>query len=406
MCPFKGVCLKLSTYPRLLCPTGKSCANRVYKYRMNTIIINATNLKLGGGIQVADSICCELYKYSDIRFIVLLSSYLDATAKKIEQFPNVKVIRYNIKNSFKTLVFGRDSFLDKIVKVNRVNAVITVFGPSRWNPQNVPHLSGFAMAHIVLRKSPYFKQLKGFNKLKSIFKNTILDMYFRRSTTNFYTENPYISKLLAEKWPMAHVSTITNNYNQVFDTPEKWERVVLPPFPGVSLLCISANYPHKNLAISKDVSYYLKEHYPEFKFRFVFTVTSADFPIPIDLTDNFILLGKVDIAQCPSLYEQCDIVFQPSLLECFTATYAESMKMGKPIVTTDIEFARGLCGEAALYYSPLLAKEAAEYIMKLVTNSTLKNKLVEAGKKQLQKFDTAEIRCEKIIELTKSLINN
>ena len=67
----------------------------------------------------------------------------------------------------------------------------------------------------------------------------------------------------------------------------------------------------------------------------------------------------MDITECPSLYEQADVMFQPTLLECFSATYPEAMKMQRPIVTTDIEFAHGLCGPAAHYYSPLSAEDAA-----------------------------------------------
>ena len=58
----------------------------------------------------------------------------------------------------------------------------------------------------------------------------------------------------------------------------------------------------------------------------------------------------MDISECPSLYRQSTFAFQPTLLECFTATYPEAMRSGKPIVTPDLEFARGLCGGAAVYY--------------------------------------------------------
>lgn len=370
---------------------------------MKTILINASNLKVGGGIQVADSICCELSKYPNYNFIVILSDFLENTRSKIAGVDNITTVTYNIKNSLQTLLLGRDRFLDSIVRRNKVSAVITIFGPSRWNPL-VPHISGFAMAHLVLSNSPYFRTLDFFEKLKSQIKIKLLDIYFKRSADYFYTENPFITTLLQKRWTNKTIHTISNNYNQLFDNPCNWNNIKLPEFDGKTILCISANYPHKNLQISIFISRYLKSKYPDFKFRFVFTIDPSALNIPNDLKEHFLLIGKVDISQCPSLYNQCDISFQPSLLECFTATYAESMKMRKPIITTDLDFAKGLCGDSALYYSPLDANDAAEEIIRLSQDKKLEFKLIEAGQKQLLKFDSAELRFKRILNIVEEIM--
>lgn len=369
------------------------------------ILINASNLKLGGGIQVADSICGELNRFPMHNFIIVLSSFLDKTAERIKEFAHITVVRYNITNSLSTLIWGRDKYLDKLVIDNKVDCVLTVFGPSRWNPK-VSHISGFAMSHLVLPDSPYFSRMKLKAKLLSSLKNNLLDYYFRRSTKFFFTENSYISNLLQKKWPKYTINTITNYYNQIFDTPEKWENHKLPKFDGFTILCVSANYPHKNLEISIPITYYLKEKYPDFKFRFIFTINANELPIPNNIKENFCCIGKVDISECPSLYKQAQIAFQPTLLECFTATYPEAMKMEVPIVTTDLEFARGLCERAAVYYSPLSVHCAAESIYKVATESNLRKMLIEAGKQQLNKFDTSYERANKLIGLCENIINH
>lgn len=114
----------------------------------------------------------------------------------------------------------------------------------------------------------------------------------------------------------------------------------------------------------------------------------------------------MDIAECPSLYEQCDITFQPTLLECFTATYPEAMRMGIPIVTTDLEFARGLCGDAACYYSAIDPVAAAEAIYKVATDKKYAAKLVVNGKEQLKKFDNYEQRADKLIGILEDMVKN
>ena len=126
-------------------------------------------------------------------------------------------------------------------------------------------------------------------------------------------------------------------------------------------------------------------------------------PVPEEYRDYFCFIGKVDVSECPYLYEQSDIMFMPTLLECFTATYPEAMRMEKPIITTDLEFARGLCGDAACYYSAVDPNEAAETIYKVATDKDYAKQLVENGRKQLQTFDNYEQRAEKLIKILEAI---
>lgn len=366
-------------------------------------LINATNLKVGGGIQVADSICCSLERFARHRFVVVLSSRMDATAKKLEGCRNVEVYRYDVRNNARTLLFGRDRFLDGLVEEKNVDGVLTIFGPSRWNPR-CPHLCGFARPHLVIPESPFFRQLPFIKKIRSNIMNTILTQSFKNSTHFLWTENPYISKRLEALISRSKVFTVTNYYNQVYDHPEQWRRRLLPAFEGVTMLTVTAAYPHKNLPICLDVAKVLKKDFSDFRFRFVLTIDRELFPpLPAELEEHFVFTGRVDISECPSLYEQSDIMFQPSLLECFTATYPEAMKMQRPIVTTDLEFARGLCGDAALYYSPLSAEEAAAAIHRVATDAALRTTLVAAGRKRLARFDSYEERATKLFCILEGL---
>ena len=161
-----------------------------------TFLINASNLKAGGGLQVADSICGQLGKFSHHRFIVVLSKYLDTTLECIKKFNNVDIVCYDIPNSFRAIVLGRDSFLDELVLRNEVQAVLTVFGPSRWRPR-VPHLSGFALPQLVIPESPYFKRMSKTERAKWWLWCRIRQWSLKRSADAFWTENSYISDRLA-----------------------------------------------------------------------------------------------------------------------------------------------------------------------------------------------------------------
>ena len=111
--------------------------------------INASNLKNGGGLQVAYSICRQLHRFQGHFFFVVLSSQLAATQQAMEGVGNVKCVTYDLKDDWRSLLLGRNRFLDGLVEENHVDAVLTVFGPSRWRPR-VPHLCGFARAQLLI----------------------------------------------------------------------------------------------------------------------------------------------------------------------------------------------------------------------------------------------------------------
>jgi glycosyltransferase involved in cell wall biosynthesis len=359
-------------------------------------LINASNLKNGGGLQVAKSICEQLHQYVNHHFIVVLSTYIND--EHISASKNVEVFKYNIPQNVKSVLFGRDAFLDGLVVDKRVDAVLTVFGPSLWRPR-VPHLCGFARAQLLKEVNPNVRPT-----IKEWFVYKIWTWGFRKSSTVFYTENPYISEMLPRLIKGTKVYTVSNYYNQVFDYPEQWRREIeLPSFNGTTMLTISITGRYKNLGIMVPIAEYLEKELPEFNFRFVLTIKDAPFQLPEKLRNHFVFIGKVDVSECPNLYEQADVMFMPTLMECFTATYPEAMRMEVPIVTTDLEFAHGLCGAAACYYSALDAKAAAEAIYKVATDKEYAQKLVTAGKEQLGMYDNYKQRAEKLINILEEI---
>lgn len=365
------------------------------------ILLNCSNLKAGGGMQVADSIACLLHRFTGDTFYVVLSSYMMATHARLKEqgASNIICTCHDIRNDFQTVVLGRDSYLDRVVEENQISVVLTVFGPSRWCPR-VPHLSGFAMPHLVMPESPFFARMSGMQRMKWKLRNAVRAWSFRHSAHFFWTENPCISRRLVRLFKHTTVFTLSNSYNQIYDHPSQWtRRISLPSFDGLTCLSVSAYYPHKNFEIIIGAVRKLNASFPDLKVRFVLTFDEAEMTVPSDVRDAFVFVGRVDISECPNLYEQADIMFMPTLLECFTATYLEAMCMAVPIVTTDLEFARGLCGDAACYYSAVDPEAAAKAIHSVATDKKYAAQLIANGKDQLKKFDNSDRRAEKLMEL-------
>lgn len=365
------------------------------------ILINASNMIIGGGVQVTDSICRELYKFKNHQFLVVHTIALNKCALDISKYKNVKVIPYTLPYYSSVILTGRNSKLDSIIEKEKIDVVLTIFGPSRWTPKCL-HISGFARSQLVLGDSPYIKQMGLFKRIQFELKQILNKWLFNQNSDIYYTENPFISERLRRLFPNKRVFTVTNYYNQIFDKPELWDNSINLPQPQnktFNLLTISANYPHKNLGIAVLVAQYLKKYYPDFSFRFIMTIKEGALGnLSDDLKEHFIFIGPVTIQQCPKLYQQCDAMFLPTLMECFSASYAEAMRMKKPIITTDLGFAHSLCGNAAAYYDALSVSELANQIYKVANDDNYYQTLVNEGEKQLLNFDNYEQRAYKLIQ--------
>ena len=369
-----------------------------------SIMVNVSNLKVGGGLQVADSICRELKNFSEHKFLVVYSKALSECAREIAKYENVETVEYEFPVDIWMIYSGRCDFMDKLVSEKGIDVVLTVFGPSIWKPM-VPHISGFAYPHLVLPESPYWQLIPKYKLLLLKFRLFLKKLSFAKCSDNYFTENPFISERLNGLFPQKRVETITNNANQVFYHPEKWERnLKLSHFDGLTMLTVSANYPHKNIAIIIPTCHYLEERYPELSFRFVLTIDKEDLKgVDACALRHIVFLGPVKVQQVPYLYEQSDVMFLPTLLECFSASYSEAMVMHKPILTTNLNFAKGLCGDAALYYDALSPRALGEAIVRLCTNVDFRKELVTKGIEQEKRFDTFEQRARKLIKYIETL---
>lgn len=364
------------------------------------ILINTSNLNKGGSLQVAHSFLNEIKAYMEYDFHVVLSASVAQQINTKEYPKNFIFYYYSINPSLIKAITGKDAFLNNLEKNIKPDKVFSVFAPTYWRPKNV-HISGFAKPQYIYKDSPYFQILS----LKEKSKLNIIEFFhlysFKYFSDILIAETDDVLTHLRKLFPQKRLFTVTNYYHQIFDTPNNWiKNIKLPYFNGITLLTISANYPHKNLKIIPKVISYLNANYPYFKYRFVLTINSEEIPIKESIIkDKIIFLGKVKINQCPYLYQQSDFMFLPTLLECFSASYPEAMRMEKPILTSDLPFARGLCGNSAVYFNPMSPANIAEKIMVLATNKELQKNLIKNGKEQLKTFDTSAERAKKYLRI-------
>ena len=100
-------------------------------------------------------------------------------------------------------------------------------------------------------------------------------------------------------------------------------------------------------------------------------------------------------------------MFLPTLLETFSASYPEAMIMEKPIITSNLSFAKDICASSAEYFNPLDPEDIAKKILNLYSDKNRYNQLIEFGKKQVKIFPNPNERAKKYLSICrKQIIKN
>lgn len=353
-------------------------------------------------LQVGHSFVSELLHRNDHDYYFILSSLLR------KNFPGYddsnRFITYDVKPSVLLSLTGKEKKLNAIFERINPDVVFSVFGPTYWKP-TCPHVCGYAKAGYFYPDSPFIQRMPLLRKMKLLLLKKLHMHDFSHFNQALVTETTDAANRLSSLLPSKMVHVVSNTYNQIFEQPDRWdESVSLPEFDGITMLSITANYRHKNLDVIPRVISYLKEYHPLLKFRFVLTLNRSDYrSIEEEHASHILFLGQVSIYQCPSLYKQSDFMFMPTLLECFSATYPESMKMGVPILTSNMPFARDVCGDAAIYFDPLLPQSIGEAIYSLAASEELRSEMVERGQKRLASFENSNSRAQEYIEILENI---
>ena len=366
------------------------------------VVINASTVRIGGGLQATHSFLSECRVLSGHTFHVFLSAKMSALIDR-SLYPG-NFMFYDIKASSASMQ-GRRQLrreLSALERRIRPDVVFTIFGPPYWRPQ-ARHICGFAKAQYLYKDSPFFKIITLKQSLLLKLKERFHISSFKNDCDVLVVETEDVQKLLMQRLPGKPVHTVSNTCHQVFDDENKWSYAVrLPASDAFTLLTVSAYYIHKNLSIIPAVIEYLVKQYPGFAFRFVLTFNAQQLPGITAMHLPYLhFTGKVDIADCPALYRQADAMFLPTLLECFSVSYAEAMKMDRMVLTSDLSFARNICRDAALYFDPLSPQSIGNTIYKAATDVQLKEQLLHNGRQRLHQFLSAKERAAaylKIIE--------
>lgn len=159
------------------------------------------------------------------------------------------------------------------------------------------------------------------------------------------------------------------------------------------LFYLTRYYPHKNIEILIDL---FRRYDHELKDTIVIITLSPEQDpstkqlleriAAYGLTKSIVNVGPLKQEELASYFTNCDALLMPTLMESFSGTYIEAMHFGLPILTSDLDFAHEICGDAAIYFDPWSPSDITRAILELDHN---KQSLREKGRLHLQQYSTS-----------------
>jgi glycosyltransferase involved in cell wall biosynthesis len=371
------------------------------------LIVNTSNLIKGGAIQAAVSFISSLNKKLDeFEYHFILSKEIEKELNLLKALPkNVHVIHDSPSK--------RKESIKKILSIEKSinpDLVFSFFGPSYVNFKSV-EVTGFAngwVTHSTL--NTFIETFKGFvNIIKPMCKYVYYGYKVRKSDYwIFETEtarNGFIKRLMVDR---KRTFVVPNTSMPLSD--QKKDSVIINGIPlyfqDINFLTLASNYKHKNIISLLKSAQILKKKFNFTKFKIILTIEPEEYEDnlkilveKLNIEKNVINLGKVNIKDLDAIYSVTFASVLPSFIETFSAVYPESFTSGTPIVTSDREFAREICGNAAIYFDPSNSDSIATALATLIKSPDKRSELISMGYEKQKHILKPHQKCESYIRI-------
>jgi glycosyltransferase involved in cell wall biosynthesis len=349
------------------------------------IVVDAAGLTAGGGKELAFDLLTRLQQFRRHQFILFAPDL--AEYRRIAG-SNIHCLYFTGSRGLLSRWRALERNLPRLCITHRADALLCL---GNMAP------SGSPCPTAVLIQNAYLAYREPVAERRLTFRERLIIRYTRTALrrlaghTRLIVQTPVMRERILSALPFspapAGITVIPNpaprcpaaNYGH-----RNGRRSFSRPF---TFLCLTRYYAHKNLEILPGVLTQLSRLTSQ-PFRCLMTISRMQHPNAgkllrrvqtMGLGEVLVNLGPVERQALPFTFGSADALLLPTLLESYSRTYSEAMNHGLPILTSDRDFARHLCGNAALYFDPLDAASVAKRMAEVMTNAELRETLITNG---------------------------
>lgn len=361
---------------------------------MARIVINAIIAKriAGGGFQIALNFFKAISHDSSNEFFFWVSEDLnEALIEQKISFDKEKYYIFQTQPNYKTYLATRKQ-IKSIEKQINPDIIYSILAPSYFFFRKKEVMRCSNAWDVIEHDNIAYSVLSLSGRLKCRLKSFFVRLLMKKC-------HYFITQTEAGKKGIMRVTGTSSNFVKVVPNvlPLYYQSVNIKksPHQGLNVVYVANSSAHKNISIVVDVAYFLLHYYHISDFKIILTIPNNASVFWEDIkkiaeekgvSHTICNVGYQKQSELALLYQKCDIGFFPSLLETFSATLLEYMFFGLPIVASDFEFNKEVAKDAALYFEPKNAEDAASKISELYFNGELRHSFVEKGKMRVRHY--------------------
>ncbi len=355
------------------------------------VLLNASNLRFGGGYTVAISLINALapLRPNDFFFVVHPAG---SKYNALAEHQNVRLlpVSRNFQHSFGERLRYNHYIFPKWCRDYKIDKVVSL-GNIAFPAKGRPHLLYIQIPHIVYPESIAWKRMDW----KSFLRNSVMDQaitYYMRYATAYAVQTAVMRARFCKRFDIDATQVAVLPNAAICNKPDSdFIGTMLPDSPGkpLRLLFLSKWYAHKNFEcliplaeiirakkLQVQISLTIEKNESTGAAELLRNIQSAG------LNDIVINLGNLFVSQVGGEIMAHDALFLPSLLESYSGVYAEALQYSRPIFTSNYDFATELLGDAAFYFDPLKSENIAEVIAHAIAHPETIAEKIANGKKR------------------------
>lgn len=231
-----------------------------------------------------------------------------------------------------------------------------------------------------------------------------------RSTDVLIVQSEYMKKLFLEKYRFerSKVKVLTNPVGDSLKEISKYRNRNCPR--EKIILYASRYYPHKNHSFITTLAQCYSTELRGKNIKFFITIdTNSDKDatrflnsiINEHLGDIVVNVGLLPQEQLVEYYLTSTLLFFPSKTESFGNPIVEAMTLGLPIVVPNLDYARILCEDCAMYYKHDDIHDAYNKLISICENEAMWNCYSQKSSEQSKKFLSVDEWTHKLLTIMK-----
>lgn len=343
------------------------------------ILVNYLPVYKGGGLQNAINFWLSSFKFNtNDEWICITRKGSEISLLNTDE--RHKIIEVNINTNHILRLFYDNIYLYSFARKYNIDVIFTLVGPGPIF-RKYRKINGWHEPAFVYPDSIYWERISFKIKMMHYFKYLYAKIALKRADFISVQTNTMQTRMIKYRnIPESKICIVPNgitSFSEIDFLSKDKEELFIGLKSKIKLLVLTEPIIHKNIEYIIEMAESLDD---KFVFIISFDENSNVYAKKIvnqvnikKLNHKIIFIGRVLHKEIKKIYENIDAVFLPTILESFSANYIEAMYYKKPIFTSELDFAKEVCGNYAIYFNYLNPLSGIEKLNEFYFNGGVKN---------------------------------